>query len=96
MKLLFGNLIGNAIKYSPANSTLKLSIKNGVFCIKDEGIGIEESRQKEIFKKFKRGTEYSGGFGVGLSIVQSICDEYGIEIALESKPQIGTKFQFRF
>ena len=96
LKLLFGNLIGNAIKYSPANSTLKLSIKNGVFCIKDEGIGIEESRQKEIFKKFKRGTEYSGGFGVGLSIVQSICDEYGIEIALESKPQIGTTFQFRF
>ena len=96
LKLLFGNLIGNAIKYSPANSTMKLRIKNGVFSIKDQGIGIEEKRQKEIFKKFKRGTEYSGGFGVGLSIVKSICEEYGIEIALDSAPDKGTEFILNF
>jgi len=96
LKLLFGNLIGNAIKYSPANSTMILQIKNGVFSIKDQGIGIEEKRQKEIFKKFKRGTEYSGGFGVGLSIVKSICEEYGIEIALDSAPDKGTEFKLTF
>ena len=96
LKLLFGNLIGNAIKYSPANSTLKLQIKNGVFRIKDQGIGIEEKRQKEIFKKFKRGTEYSGGFGVGLSIVKSICEEYGIGLSLDSAPDKGTEFKLKF
>jgi len=96
LKLLFGNLIGNAIKYSPANSTLKLSIKEGTFTIQDEGIGIEEVKQKEIFKKFKRGTEYSGGFGVGLSIVKSICDEYGIAIELDSVPDEGTEFRLSF
>ena len=96
LKLLFGNLIGNAIKYSPANSTLKLSIKEGTFTIQDEGIGIEEVKQKEIFKKFKRGTEYSGGFGVGLSIVKSICDEYGIVIELDSVPDEGTEFRLSF
>jgi len=96
LKLLFGNLIGNAIKYSPANSTLKLSIKESVFTIQDEGIGIEEVKQKEIFKKFKRGTEYSGGFGVGLSIVKSICEEYGIRIELDSVPNVGTEFRLKF
>ena len=96
LKLLFGNLIGNAIKYSPANSTLKLSIKEGTFTIQDEGIGIEEVKQKEIFTKFKRGTEYSGGFGVGLSIVKSICEEYGIKIALDSVPNVGTEFRLKF
>jgi len=96
LKLLFGNLIGNAIKYSPAHSTMKLQIIDGVFSIRDEGIGIEEKRQKEIFKKFKRGTAYSGGFGVGLSIVKSICEEYRVEIALDSTPGKGTEFKLRF
>lgn len=91
--LLFGNLIGNAIKYSSPNSSIIMTLENNVFTIKDEGIGIEEEKQKEIFKKFKRGTEYSGGFGVGLSIVKSICDEYRIKIALDSAPGVGTEFK---
>ena len=96
LQLLFGNLIGNAIKYSSAGSTITLLLDEGEFSIKDEGIGIEKSRQKEIFTKFKRGTEYSGGFGVGLSIVKSICDEYEIGLALDSAPGEGTEFRLRF
>jgi two-component system OmpR family sensor kinase len=94
--LLFGNLIGNAIKYSSPKSTITITLKDKILSIKDEGIGIEDSKQKEIFEKFKRGTEYSGGFGVGLSIVKSICDEYGIEIDLESAVDKGTKFKLMF
>jgi len=96
LKLLFGNLIGNAIKYSPANTTLRIELKEGIFTIQDEGIGIEEDKQKEIFEKFKRGTEYSGGFGVGLNIVKSICDNYDIKVTLKSVPDKGTMFMLYF
>ena len=94
--LLFGNLIGNAIKYSSPKSTITIRLKDNILSIQDEGIGIEESKQKEIFEKFKRGTEYSGGFGVGLSIVKSICDEYGIKIELKSIVHKGTEFMLSF
>ena len=93
MTLLFGNLIGNAIKYSSRKSTIQIRLKNRVFTIKDKGIGIEKNKQKEIFKKFKRVTNYSGGFGVGLSIVKSICDEYNIKIELDSDTGKGTEFR---
>ena len=96
LKLLLGNLIGNAIKYSPQKSTVMISLKDRILTIKDEGIGIEPDKQKEIFDKFKRGTAYSGGFGVGLSIVKSICDKYGIKIALYSKKDEGTAFTLKF
>jgi len=91
--LLFGNLIGNAIKYSSPRSKITISLRDRILSIKDEGIGIDPEKQKEIFEKFKRGTEYSGGFGVGLNIVKSICDEHGIKIELDSEPGKGTEFR---
>jgi two-component system OmpR family sensor kinase len=91
--LLFGNLIGNAIKYSSPRSKITVSLKDRILTIKDEGIGIDPEKQKEIFEKFKRGTDYSGGFGVGLNIVKSICDEYGIKIELDSELGVGTEFR---
>jgi len=94
--LLFGNLIGNAIKYSSPKSTIAITMKEDRLTIRDEGIGIDPAKQKEIFEKFKRGTEYSGGFGIGLSIVKHICDEFGIKIALESVLNEGTAFTLVF
>ena len=96
MQLLFGNLIGNAIKYSPRGSTVTIDFSEGVLSIRDEGIGIAPEKQKEVFEKFRRGTEYSGGFGVGLSIVKSICDSYGIALSFESKEGAGTTFRLKF
>ena len=94
--LLFGNLIGNAIKYSSPRSEIEISLKDKVFHIRDHGIGIEPEQQKEIFEKFKRGTSYSGGFGIGLSIVKSICSQYNIGIELDSIPAEGTEFRLKF
>ncbi|BAF71745.1 sensor histidine kinase [Sulfurovum sp. NBC37-1] len=96
LTLLLGNLIGNAIKYSSPRSTITIILKERTLKIIDEGIGIEADQQKEIFEKFKRGTEYSGGFGVGLNIVKSICNQYGIQIELDSKVDVGTEFRLFF
>jgi two-component system OmpR family sensor kinase len=96
LTLLLGNLIGNAIKYSSPHSKIEISLQERTLSIKDYGIGIEPEQQKVIFEKFKRGTAYSGGFGVGLNIVKSICDKYHIAIALDSVPDEGTEFKLHF
>ncbi len=94
--LLFGNLIGNAIKYSPKGATVEISLKERMLRIQDQGIGIAPEKQQRIFQRFERGTEYSGGFGVGLSIVKSICDHYHMRISLNSEVGKGTEFILYF
>jgi two-component system OmpR family sensor kinase len=96
LSLLFGNLIGNAIKYSPAGSVISIALIDGVVEIADQGIGIAPEKQQEIYEKFTRATTQSGGFGIGLSIVRSICDQYGITITLDSVPEQGTTFRLQF
>jgi len=96
LTMLFGNLINNAIKYSYPDSEIKLSVKEGVFRIEDQGIGIESKKLSKIFERFNRQTDYSGGFGVGLSIVQKISKEYNLKISVTSKINTGSCFTIIF
>ena len=96
LSMLFGNLISNAIKYSMPNSKIELRLKEGVFSIQDEGIGIEEEKLAQIFERYNRQTEYAGGFGIGLSIVKKVSQEYGIGIDVRSEKGKGTCFTLRF
>ncbi len=83
-RLLFSNLIANAIKYSMPDTTITITLKEGFFSIKDEGVGIAEAKIKEIFKPYERGSNIAGGFGIGLSIVKQICEEFRIKTDVES------------
>ena len=94
--LLFGNLISNAIKYSSANSTIIIKLSSKSFQIKDTGIGIAPDKQKQIYQKYTRATTQSGGFGIGLSIVQSICAQHNITIELDSELGEYTAFTLSF
>jgi len=96
LSMLFGNLISNAIKYSMPRSRIEIRLKDGVFTIIDQGIGIEEEKLSQIFEKYNRQTEYAGGFGIGLSIVQKVCQEYGIRIDVSSEKDKGTSFFLSF
>jgi two-component system OmpR family sensor kinase len=94
--MLFNNLIGNAIKYSHPETTVTMRLKDRIFVIEDEGIGIGQEKLTAIFTRFKRGTDYAGGFGVGLDIVRTIAKEYGIHVDVASEPDEGSVFTLSF
>ena len=96
LTMLFGNLINNAIKYSHPNSEINISFIDGVFKIQDYGIGIAKDDLKNIYDRFKRVTDYAGGFGIGLSIVKKITQEYDLALHVESKLGKGTVFEVDF
>ncbi|MBU3013761.1 HAMP domain-containing histidine kinase [Poseidonibacter lekithochrous] len=90
------NLISNAIKYSDNNSIVNVSIKDTILSVEDFGIGISKKEQKEIFKRYKRGTNIEGGFGIGLDIVKRISEEYDLKLDLKSEIGVGSTFYIDF
>jgi len=96
LNMLFGNLISNAIKYSYPNSKIQVTLQNGVFTITDEGIGIDEQKLSQIYERYNRQTNYAGGFGIGLSIVQKISQEYKLGLEVQSEKEKGTRFILSF
>ena len=92
VELLFSNLISNAIKYSLPSTEITVTLKKNYFSIEDQGVGIAPDKLNEIFKIYERNSNLAGGFGVGLHIVQQICDEFKITIQVESQLQKGSKF----
>jgi light-regulated signal transduction histidine kinase (bacteriophytochrome) len=102
MTHLFQNLIGNGIKYNKNPiPTIKISAKTLdnteiVYSVKDNGIGIPEQYQKDVFAMFRRlhgQTEYEGT-GIGLSFCTRIVETYSGRIWLESEIGVGTTFHF--
>lgn len=98
LQRIIDNNITNAIKYSPPQTTIEVSLHtkdNGLcFSVKDHGVGIKEINK--IFERHYRGDIYKGGFGIGLSIVKSICDKYNIVIEVQSEEKKGSEFNYWF
>ena len=85
------NLLSNAIKYNKRNGIIGITLKEGSLTIWDTGIGMKESAISLIFDRYMRFNDTEGGFGIGMSIVKSILNEYHIAIKVESKEGEGTK-----
>ena len=100
LSLALSNLIDNAIKYSPGESTVwvrwHMDHGRAAISVVDRGVGIPRSEQQTIFAKFVRGRAAVDanirGTGVGLSIAQQIVVAHGGEIRLESEPGRGSTF----
>lgn len=95
-KKLVNNLLSNAIKYSYASTVITVELSNRVLHVRNEGEGIEPCDCEKIFERYTRKNTTTGGFGIGLSIVKTICDMYGITINVDSTPNASTTFCLRF
>lgn len=98
-----GNLIVNAIVYSPSGSRVGVGVRaeDGVveIAVSDQGIGIAETDRERIFERFYRADEArsrrTGGTGLGLSIVKHATQRHGGEVRLWSRPGRGSTFTMR-
>ena len=84
------NIISNAIKYNKRGGNIEITLKENSLQIKDSGIGIAEEKIPFMFDRYMRFNQSEGGFGIGLSIVKKIVDEYHMQIAVISKEGEGT------
>lgn len=92
---LFNNLFSNAIKYNKTDGNIDIILQNRELIIKDSGIGISKDKIKDIFNRYYRATNQSGGFGLGLNIVNMICKTYNIKIDVQSLENIETTFTLK-
>ncbi|WP_136036440.1 sensor histidine kinase [Microbacterium sp. K35] len=98
-----GNLIANAIVYSPRGSRVGVGVRTDddvvEIAVSDQGIGIAEADRERIFERFYRADEArsrrTGGTGLGLSIVKHATQRHGGEVRLWSRPGRGSTFTIR-
>ncbi|MGP6177811.1 sensor histidine kinase [Microbacterium sp. A196] len=95
-----GNLIANAIVYSPKSSRVGVGVKVDLdtvqIAVSDQGIGISETDRERIFERFYRADEArsrrTGGTGLGLSIVKHATHRHGGDVRVWSRPGRGSTF----
>ncbi len=104
-KMLFVNLLSNAVTYSHRNGQVIFTCHRGpnlepIVTIEDNGIGIPADKLPRIFEEHYRTKEAvqhnKESSGLGLAIVKHVAEMYGINIRVESRPGFGTKFELTF
>jgi signal transduction histidine kinase len=91
-------IIDNAIKFSPENSVVFISLKNREISIRDHGAGISQEDLPYIFERFykSKSEQNKNGTGLGLSIAKQIAERHHIQLSVSSSQTEGTEFRFQF
>ena len=93
-----GNLLDNAVKYTPPGGCIQVSATQyELFCridVRDNGVGIAEEEQAQIFGRFYRGRQVreQEGLGIGLYLAREIAQKQGGYLKLSSRPGQGSTF----
>lgn len=89
---VMGNLLRNALHYTDSGF-IRLTILPRGFLVEDSGVGIPEEKREAMFEPFVRGGEKRGdGLGLGLSLVQRICENQGWSVSLSTMEPNGCRF----
>jgi signal transduction histidine kinase len=97
---VFGNLISNAVRYTPAGGRVAVRYQSdddrALIEVRDSGVGMSSEVQARIFEKFYRAPEAQlavpQGLGLGLSLVKQMVEAHGGQISVESAPGRGSTF----
>jgi two-component system sensor histidine kinase SaeS len=103
IKRVFANLLENAIRYAPDESKIDITVAPHLeqfieVSIADQGEGIDELEQSQLFERFyrtdKSRNRHSGGAGLGLAIAKSMVELHGGQVGVESVKGKGSRFWF--
>ncbi|MFK8083073.1 MAG: ATP-binding protein [Granulosicoccus sp.] len=95
------NIIDNALKYSPIESTISITVKSGPTArieVRDEGGGFPHNEMEKLTHRFARGSNASGtiGSGLGLTIARDVIDAHGGKLTISNRKQTGACVIFSF
>ena len=90
-----GNLLDNALKWSPDGGSVEISCSGGTVIVRDHGPGIEDADLEHLFDRFYRAPNARGlpGSGLGLAIVAQVAREEGGSVAAQQAPGGGALFR---
>ncbi len=100
---VMNQLIDNGIKFTPSGGSVTITLKEEgsnlvVLSVTDTGIGIPQSRLREVFEPFHQldgsSTRHYGGTGLGLSLVRQIIEAHGSLLDVQSVEGKGSTFKF--
>ena len=104
LRSAFGNLISNAVRYTPENGEIEISwgLRDGhlTFAVRDTGIGIEPQHIDRLTERFYRvdrsRSRETGGTGLGLAIVKHVLNRHQARFDIQSTPGSGSTFAVAF
>ncbi|OWW22551.1 phosphate regulon sensor histidine kinase PhoR [Noviherbaspirillum denitrificans] len=104
LRSAFGNLVSNAIRYTPAEGSIDIRWEDGEagpqFVVRDTGIGIRPEHISRLTERFyrvdKSRSRETQGTGLGLAIVKHVLLRHDATLAIESEPEKGSTFTVRF